>query len=79
LRDGRVEQGNFHDFPILRMSEMPKVEVHIVPNHESPGGVGELGVPPLAPAVVNAIYAATGQRVRHIPVRAADLTRARKL
>lgn len=68
LRDGRVEQGNFHDFPILRMSEMPRVQVHIVPSHESPGGVGEPGVPPLAPAVANAIYAVTGKRSRQLPV-----------
>ncbi|MBT9492788.1 MAG: xanthine dehydrogenase family protein molybdopterin-binding subunit, partial [Paucibacter sp.] len=50
-KDGRVEQGNFHDYPVLRMSEMPRVEVHIVPSTEAPGGIGEPGTPPIAPAV----------------------------
>ncbi|MFO0838103.1 MAG: xanthine dehydrogenase family protein molybdopterin-binding subunit [Phycisphaerae bacterium] len=70
---GRVQQRNFHDYPILRMNEMPLVEVHIVPSTEKMGGVGEPGVPPLAPAVANAIHAATGKRVRRLPIRAEDL------
>ena len=78
LRNGRVEQSGFNDFPLLRMSEMPRVEVHIVPSREAPGGAGEPGVPPVAPAVVNAIHAATGRRVRYIPVRAEHLMRATK-
>ena len=76
LKDGKVEQGNFHDYPVLRMSEMPKVEVHILPSREKPGGIGEPGTPPIAPAVVNAIYAATGKRLRSLPIDPSLLTRA---
>ena len=68
FKDGRVEQSNFLDYPILRIQEMPVVEIHIVPSKEEPGGVGEPGVPPIAPAVANAIFAATGKRVRRLPV-----------
>lgn len=67
LKEGRVEQSNFHDFQVLRMNEMPKVEVHIVPSAENPTGVGEPGVPPLAPALANALFAATGVRLRKLP------------
>jgi isoquinoline 1-oxidoreductase beta subunit len=73
FKDGRVEQSNFHDYPLLRMEEMPRVEVHIIPSKENPQGVGEPGVPPIAPAVANAIFAATGKRVRSLPIRADDL------
>ena len=73
---GRVKQRNFHDYPMLRMNEMPEVEVHIVPSVEKLGGVGEPGVPPVAPAVANAIFAATGKRVRRLPIRAEDLKTA---
>ena len=76
LKDGKVEQGNFHDYPVLRMSEMPKVEVHILPSREKPGGIGEPGTPPIAPAVVNAIYAATGKRLRSLPIDPSLLKRA---
>jgi len=68
LKNGRVEQSNFHDYPILRLNEMPKVEVHIVESTEPPGGVGEPGTPPAAPAVTNAIFAATGKRIRSLPI-----------
>jgi isoquinoline 1-oxidoreductase beta subunit len=68
LKNGRVEQGNFHDYPLVRMSAMPKVEVHIVENSEPPGGVGEPGVPPIAPAVANALFAVSGARVRSLPL-----------
>ena len=74
-KDGVVEQGNFHNYPLLRMSEMPKVEVHILPSTELPGGVGEPGTPPIAPAVVNAIFAATGKRLRSLPIDTSALKR----
>jgi len=67
LRDGHVEQGNFNSYRVLRMNEMPKVEVYIVPSTEAPTGVGEPGVAPLGPAVANAIFAATGQRIHVLP------------
>ncbi len=69
IRNGRVEQGNFHDFPLIQMGETPPIEVYIMPSEEFPGGVGEPGVPPIAPAVVNALYAATKVRIRDLPVR----------
>ena len=69
IERGRVQQSNFHDYPLLRMHEMPVIEVHIVPSPEPPGGVGESGVAPVAPAVCNAIFAATGRRVRQLPIR----------
>jgi len=69
LQDGRVEQSNFHDYLPLRIDEMPRIEVHIVPSHEKPTGVGEPGVPPIAPAVANALASATGQRLRSLPLR----------
>ncbi len=71
FKDGRVQQSNFHDYPLLRLAEMPKVEVHIVASSEKPGGVGEVGVPPIAPAVANAVFAATGKRLRRLPLRLA--------
>ena len=76
LKDGKVEQSNFHDYPVLRMDEMPEVDVHILASSEAPGGVGEPGLPPLAPAVANAVFAATGRRLRKLPFEAADLKKA---
>jgi isoquinoline 1-oxidoreductase beta subunit len=73
LNKGEVEQSNFTDYPILRIDEMPAVEVHIVPSREPPSGVGEPGVPPLAPAVANALFAATGNRIRALPLSKHDL------
>jgi isoquinoline 1-oxidoreductase subunit beta len=68
FKDGNVTQSNFHDYQVLRMKDMPRVEVHIVKSNEKMGGVGEPGVPPLAPAVANAVFAATGKRIRRLPI-----------
>jgi isoquinoline 1-oxidoreductase beta subunit len=68
FKDGQVQQSNFHDYQVLRMKDMPKVEVYIVPSTEKMGGVGEPGLPPVAPAVTNAIFAATGRRIRTLPI-----------
>ena len=70
LKDGQVEQTNFDGYHVLRINEMPKVEVHIVPSTEAPTGVGEPGVAPIGPAVANAIFAATGKRLRVLPFSA---------
>ena len=69
IAEGRVQQSNFFDYEMMRMPEAPVVEVHIVPSAEPPGGVGEAGVPPIAPAVANAVFALTGERVRRLPMR----------
>ena len=68
IKDGRVEQSNFHDYPVVRMNETPQVEVHIVPSSEMPGGVGEAGAPLIAPALCNALFALTGKRIRTLPI-----------
>jgi isoquinoline 1-oxidoreductase beta subunit len=68
LKNGEVEQSNFHNYQVLRINEMPAIEVHIVPSTEPPTGVGEPGVPPIAPAVANALAAATGKRLRKLPL-----------
>ena len=75
LKDGRVEQANFDTYQILRMNEAPAIEVHIVQNFEPPGGMGEAGTSAIVPAVTNAIYAATGKRMRKLPVDTAALKR----
>ncbi|MBQ0936023.1 xanthine dehydrogenase family protein molybdopterin-binding subunit [Ideonella paludis] len=75
-KDGQVEQGNFHNYPLMRFNEMPKVDVHIVPSTEAPGGIGEPGTPPIAPAVANALFAATGKRLRSLPFDTAALKSA---
>ncbi len=69
IENGGVKQGNFDEYELLRMHEAPEVELHIVPSEEKPTGVGEPGVPPIAPAVANAVFAATGKRVRQLPMR----------
>jgi isoquinoline 1-oxidoreductase beta subunit len=71
LKDGQVEQSNFHDYLVLRMPEMPQVEVAIMPSEARMGGVGEPGTPPIAPAVANAVYALTKQRLRSLPLKLA--------
>ena len=76
LKNGRVEQSNFDDYQALRIDEAPKVEVHIVPSREEPGGIGEPGTAAVAPAVVNAIFAATGKRLRRLPIDSAQLKSA---
>ena len=73
LKEGRVEQGNFDGYPLLRIGDMPAVEVHIVPSTAAPTGIGEPGVPPLAPAVANAIAAATGKFLHRMPFNSAEL------
>ena len=69
FKDGRVQESNYHDYRVLRLNEMPVVEVHIVPSTEKPGGVGEVAVPHIAPAVANAVARLTGQRLRELPLR----------
>lgn len=73
LKDGRVEQTNFHDYPMLRIHEMPSVDVHIVPSDEPSTGCGEPGVPPVAPALANALFALTKRPIRRLPIRTEDL------
>lgn len=67
--DGRIQQSNFDDYPLLRLDECPRIDVHIVDSEQAPGGVGEPGVPPTAPAVANAVFALTGKPVRSLPIR----------
>ncbi|MHC8367098.1 xanthine dehydrogenase family protein molybdopterin-binding subunit [Pseudomonas sp. ZT5P21] len=69
FKNGQVVQSNYHDYQVLRLNEMPVVEVHIVPSTDKPGGIGEAGVPPTAPAVANAVFALTGQRLRELPLQ----------
>jgi isoquinoline 1-oxidoreductase beta subunit len=70
---GRVQQSNFDTYDVVRIDEMPQVEVHIVPSTEAPGGIGEASTPGIAPAIANAVFAATGKRIRKLPIRSADL------
>jgi len=70
LKNGRVEQSNFHNYRVLRMNEAPTIEVHLVRNLEAPGGVGEPGTSVTAPALANAVFAATGKRIRKLPLQA---------
>jgi isoquinoline 1-oxidoreductase beta subunit len=72
-----VEQSNFHDYQVLRISQAPEIEVHIVPSLEEPSGVGELGAMLLPPAVANAVFAATGVRVRRLPIDPRTLKRSK--
>ncbi|MEO6185241.1 MAG: xanthine dehydrogenase family protein molybdopterin-binding subunit [Steroidobacteraceae bacterium] len=74
LKDGVVQQSNFHDYQVLRMNQMPKVEVHLVPSTNKPSGVGEPGTPPIAPAVANALAVLSGKTVHNLPFSTAGLT-----
>jgi isoquinoline 1-oxidoreductase beta subunit len=74
IQNGRAVQTNFNQFTTLSMKETPRIEVYIVPSTEPPTGIGEPGLPPTAPALTNAIFAATGKRIRRLPVQAADLS-----
>ena len=76
MKDGVVEQNNFDGFDVLHFDEMPKVEVHIISSKEGPTGVGEPGVPPIGPALANAVFAATGKRIRILPMSKFDWTSA---
>jgi isoquinoline 1-oxidoreductase subunit beta len=76
LRDGRVQQTNFDIYQMLRMNEAPAIEVHIVQNSEPPGGMGEPGTSAIVPAVTNAIFAATGKRLRKMPIDTTALRQA---
>ena len=73
IKDGRVEQANFDDYRMLRINEAPLIDVHLVKSTEAPGGVGEPGTSAVMPAVANAIFAATGKRIRKLPIDSAQL------
>ena len=75
IRRGAVAQSNFHDYQMLRMHESPKIETYIINSGEKIGGAGEPGTPAIAPALVNAIFNATGKRIRELPVKHHDLAR----
>ncbi|HEY9052268.1 MAG TPA: molybdopterin cofactor-binding domain-containing protein, partial [Gammaproteobacteria bacterium] len=69
IANGSIQQSNFNDYPLLKLNECPNIDVHIVESDQPPGGVGEPGVPPTAPAVANAVFALTGKPVRSLPIR----------
>ena len=71
VENGRIQQSNFDSYPLMRMPEAPRVETHILPSALTPSGAGEMGIPSAAPALANAVYAATGQRIRRLPMRRA--------
>jgi isoquinoline 1-oxidoreductase beta subunit len=75
VADGRVQQGNFDTYPVLRMNEMPRIDVHVIASNEEPGGVGEPGTSGAIAAVANAVFAATGVRVYDLPLDPAKLQR----
>jgi isoquinoline 1-oxidoreductase beta subunit len=68
LQNGRIQQQNFHNYRVLRLNETPEINIHLIPSDAPPGGIGETGVPPVAPAICNAIFAATGKRLRSLPI-----------
>ena len=73
VQGGQVVQSNFDDYPMLKLKDTPEINVHFIDNHEAPGGLGEAGTPLIGPAVANAVFAATGKRVRRLPIRRKDL------
>jgi len=68
VQNGAVQQSNFHDYPILRMADAPDIQVKVIGTDNPPGGIGEVGLPPVAPAIANAVASLTGARVRHLPM-----------
>jgi isoquinoline 1-oxidoreductase beta subunit len=70
---GQVQQSNFDDYPLLRLDETPEIEVYILPSHDAPSGIGEMANPVIAPAVANAVFAATGKRIRRLPIKREDV------
>jgi isoquinoline 1-oxidoreductase beta subunit len=76
VKDGRIEQSNFHDYPVVKMADMPRVESIVMPSGGFWGGVGEPTIAVAAPAVLNAIFAATGKRLRDMPIKQHDLKAA---
>jgi isoquinoline 1-oxidoreductase beta subunit len=76
MENGRTKQSNFNDFRLLRLADMPEVDVYLVPSEEEPAGVGEPGVPPIAAAVTNALFTLTGTRIRKLPISSAVLNAA---
>jgi isoquinoline 1-oxidoreductase beta subunit len=68
IKDGAPQQSNFHDYPVLRMNEVPNITVKVMATDNPPGGVGEAGLPPVAPAIANAVAAITGKRLRSLPL-----------
>ena len=74
VKNGRVNESNFDDYPVVRFDESPQIKVFILKNNEKPGGVGEPGLPPIAPAIANAVFAASGKRIRKLPILSKDLS-----
>ena len=72
-QDGQIKQSNFHDYNVLRITQMPEIEVYIVSSDQPPTGVGEQGTTPIAPAVVNALFNATGKRIKRFPLAKSGL------
>ena len=73
VREGKVTQSNFDDYPMIRLKDTPEINIHLIESQEKSGGIGEPGTPLIGPAVANAVFAATGKRVRRLPIRKGDL------
>ncbi len=76
FKDGVPQQSNFHDYPVLRMNETPKITTKVIVTNNKPGGIGEVGLPPVAPAVANAVFKLTGKRLRALPFDTVQLRTA---